>query len=109
MLSLLCVGTVDSWLGEHDLVEGVEAGVADDELLSGGQSAVDKDLAARGAMAKRDFLVLAEKAYLVHAGDGAAAQRVHADFLGIASAAHALATVDRMIASLRLGLDHGVE
>ena len=42
MLFLLCVGTVDNWLGEHDLVEGVEVRVADDELLSGCQGAVDK-------------------------------------------------------------------
>ena len=60
-------------------------------------------------MRERDLLVLAKETHLVHAGDGAAAQRVHADFLGIASAAHALATVDRMIASLGLGLDYGVE
>ena len=36
MLSLLCVDTVDIWLGKHDLVEGVEARVVDDELLGGG-------------------------------------------------------------------------
>ena len=109
MLFLLCVDTVDTWLGKHDLVERIEAGFTGDELLSGGQSAVDKDLAARSAMAKRDLLVLAKEAHLVYAGDGAAAQRVHADFLGIANTAHALATVDGMIASLWLGLDHGVE
>ena len=60
-------------------------------------------------MCECDLLVLAKEAYLVHAGDGAAAQRVHADFLGVAHAAHALASVDGVVACLGLGLDYGVE
>ena len=35
LLSLLWVDSVDTWLGKHDLVEGVEAGFAGDELLRG--------------------------------------------------------------------------
>ena len=101
--------SVDTRLGKHDLVERIEAGFAGDELLRGCQGAVDKDLTARGAVGERDLLVLAKETHLVHAGDGAAAQRVHTDLLGVTRAAHALATVDRMITSLGLGLDHGVE
>ena len=63
---------VDTWLGKHDLVERIEARLAGDELLRGCQGAVDEDLTARGAVRGVSILVLAEKAYLVHAGDGAA-------------------------------------
>ena len=109
MLSLLWVDSVDTWLGKHDLVEGVEAGFAGDELLRGCQGAVDEDLTARGAMRERDFLVLAKETHFVHAGDSATAQRVHADFLGVARSAHALAAIDGVVACLGLGFDDGIE
>ena len=109
MLFLLRVGTVDNWLGEHDLVERIEAGVAGDELLCGCQGAVDKDLTARGTVGERDLLVLAKETHLVHAGDGAAAQRVHTDLLGVTRAAHALAAIDGVVACLGLSFDDGVE
>ena len=60
-------------------------------------------------MGERDILVLAKETHLVHAGYGAAAQRVHADLLGVARSAHALASVDGVVACLGLGLDYGVE
>ncbi len=60
-------------------------------------------------MRERDFFVLAEKAYLVHAGDSTTAQRVHADLLGVARSAHALAAIDGVVACLGLGFDDGVE
>ena len=60
-------------------------------------------------MGERDLLVLAKETHLVHAGDGAAAQRVHADLLGVTRAAHALAAIDGVVACLGLGLDYGVE
>jgi hypothetical protein len=109
MLFLLCVDTVDNWLGKHDLVEGVEARVVDDELLRGCQGAVDEDLTARGAMRERDFFVLAKETHFVHAGDSATAQRVHADLLGVARSAHALAAIDRVVAYLGLSFDDGIE
>ena len=34
---------------------------------------------------------------------------MHADFFGVARAAHALTAVDGVVAGLGLGLDHGVE
>ena len=93
MLSLRWVDPVDTWLGKHDLVERIEAVLAGDELLRGCQSAVDEDLTARGSVREADLLVRAKEVHLMGAGDGAAAQGVHADLAGRPRAHHALATV----------------
>ena len=47
--------------------------------------------------------------HLVRAGDGAAAQRVHTDLLGVTRAAHALAAIDGVVACLGLSFDDGIE
>ena len=60
-------------------------------------------------MRERDFFVLAKETHLVHAGDSATAQRVHADLLGVARSAHALAAIDGVVACLGLGFDDGIE
>ena len=58
------------------------------------QCAAHKDLAAGGAVGDLEFLVRAKERYGVYAGDRAAAQRVHADFIGAAFAHVALTAVD---------------
>ena len=88
-------------LVEHDLVEGVKAGLALHELLGGCERAVHEDLAARGAVRERDLFVGAEKAHRVHAGHSAAAQGVHADLVLVARAAHALAPIDGAVETLK--------
>ena len=61
------------------------------------------------AKGERDLLVLAKETHLVYASYGAAAQRVHADLLGVARAAHALAAIDGVVACLGFSFDDGVE
>ena len=93
---LLCVHpSLLGWSSvKHELVEGVEAGDGPDhQALGAGHGAVDEDLAARGSVREADLLVRAKEVHLMGAGDGAAAQGVHADLARRPHAHHALATV----------------